>query len=180
MNLTNSSLLMKASAAVALTAAIAGTSYAAKVTSSDIKNGTIKSADIKDRAIDASKIAEDTITAAEIAGLDLSNTGLVVLSACDSGIGDLVGGQGVIGLRRGFTTAGVQALVTTLWAIPDGPTAALMDRLYAHYLAKEPVSAAVALHAAQRDQLAAQRAAGAVRHNEWAGFVVSGPPNLRY
>lgn len=73
-------------------------------------------------------------TALEIAGMDLQGTQLVVLSACDSGRGEVRRGQGVYGLRRAFFIAGAETLVTSLWKIDDQATAALMDRYYAGLL----------------------------------------------
>ncbi len=59
------------------------------------------------------------LTAYEIAGLDLSNTQLVILSACKSGLGEVKGKEGVYGLQRAFKLAGVDYLLATLWNVPD-------------------------------------------------------------
>lgn len=69
-------------------------------------------------------------TALEMAGMDLGGTQLVVLSACDTGRGEVRRGQGIYGFRRAFFIAGTETLVTSLWTISDQSTAQLMDRYY--------------------------------------------------
>jgi CHAT domain-containing protein len=75
--------------------------------------------------------AEDGIlTGEDVTGLDLLNTELVVLSACDTGLGEVHKGEGLFGLRRAFTTAGAMTLVMSLWKIPDLQTRELMTVFY--------------------------------------------------
>jgi CHAT domain-containing protein len=81
--------------------------------------------------------AEDgLLTAEDVAGLDLLHTELVVLSACDTGLGAIHLGEGVFGLRRAFIVAGAKTLVMSLWKVPDLATAFLMDRFYDNLLAR--------------------------------------------
>ena len=81
--------------------------------------------------------AEDGIlTAAEIETINFSNTELVVLSACNTGLGDIAGNEGVYGLQRAFKVAGSKYLIMSLWSVPDGATHKLMDAFYTNWLDK--------------------------------------------
>ncbi len=80
--------------------------------------------------------------AAEAAQLDLGETELVTLSACETGIGDLASGEGVIGLRRAFLAAGARHVLSTLWPISDDMTVELMRDFYERLGRGESVTAA--------------------------------------
>ena len=71
------------------------------------------------------------LTADEIGCLNLRGTRLVVLAACDTGMGEALAGEGVLGLRRGFIQAGTQNLLLTLWPVDDEATAGFMPEFYA-------------------------------------------------
>jgi CHAT domain-containing protein len=74
---------------------------------------------------------EDTVlTAEEVGSLDLRGTELVVLSACDTGLGRTAGGVGVMGLKRAFLAAGARTVVTSLWKVDDAVTSVLMQQFY--------------------------------------------------
>ena len=93
--------------------------------------------------------AEDgLLTAQGASGINLAATALVVASACQTALGDVQVGEGVLGLRRAFVLAGAQTLVMSLWSVPDVATAILMERLY-HNLLTEKMGRAKALEQAQ-------------------------------
>jgi CHAT domain-containing protein/tetratricopeptide (TPR) repeat protein len=117
--------------------------------------------------------AEDgLLTAEDVSGLDLLDTELVVLSACDTGLGEVHVGEGVFGLQRAFVLAGAKTLVMSLWEVSDEQTRELMEDFYRRILGadgKPPQSRADALREAQ---LAIK-----ARHLEpfhWGAFICQG------
>ena len=98
---------------------------------------------------------------------------LVVLSACQTGLGKEVRGEGLISLTRGFMYAGVPRVVVSLWSVSDQATAELMVRFYKGML-KEGLRPAAALRAAQVEMWKEQRWQSPYY---WAGFVIQGEWN---
>jgi CHAT domain-containing protein/Tfp pilus assembly protein PilF len=112
---------------------------------------------------------DGVLTALEVSGLDLWGTQLVVLSACETGIGDVANGEGVYGLRRALVLAGSRAQVMSLWSVDDAATRDLMLGLYRRLLKKEALSEA--LRGVQRKMLAGKKQ----NHPYyWAAFFPSG------
>lgn len=88
----------------------------------------------------ASSTADDgVLTAYEVANLDLSGLQLAVLSACETGLGDIQGSEGVFGLQRAFRMAGAKQVVVSLWSVPDGPTSVFMETFYRFLVKGKPI-----------------------------------------
>jgi CHAT domain-containing protein len=114
------------------------------------------------------------LTAQQIASLDLSGVDWAVLSACNTGNGELHDGEGVLGLERAFRVAGARSVVVTLWPVDDDVTRRFMHELYAQRLGRH-ASAADAVWNSAHMLLLERRAAGKSTHPwSWAGFVGSG------
>jgi CHAT domain-containing protein len=114
--------------------------------------------------------AEDgLLTAEDVTGMDLSQTDLVVLSACETGLGEVRTGEGVFGLRRAFVLAGARSLIMSLWKVPDEQTRELMVDFYDRVL--HSIGVAEALREAQL----AMRARYAECYY-WGAFICQGDP----
>lgn len=117
--------------------------------------------------------AEDGIlTAEDVTGLNLFGTELVVLSACETGLGVPRTGEGVFGLRRAFVQAGARTLVISLWRVHDKATMELMVEFYRRLLAAKGKGRAEALREAQL----------AIRNKYpapcfWGAFICQGDPS---
>jgi len=114
------------------------------------------------------------LSAEEVAGLDLQGVEWAVLSACDTGIGEVQEGEGVLGLRRAFQIAGARTVITSLWSVDDRATRRWMRSLYENRF-RNGLDTARAVRAATLDVLAERRLLGQSTHPfYWAGFVAAG------
>ncbi|MBU0489215.1 MAG: CHAT domain-containing protein, partial [Bacteroidetes bacterium] len=109
-------------------------------------------------------IEDGILTAYEAGQLDLSKTQLVVLSACETGLGTVKGSEGVYGLQRAFKAAGVKYILMTLWTIPDEQTAELMSLFYGKLASGETIRKSFAY---AQNEMKKKYAA-----YYWAGFVL--------
>jgi tetratricopeptide (TPR) repeat protein/CHAT domain-containing protein len=128
------------------------------------------------------------LTADEISFLPLGGAQLVVLSACETGLGEVAGGEGLLGIQRAFQVAGARTTIATLWKVNDQATRRIMEEFYRNYLDKEKqLSTLDALREAQlwalRNPDLVPRGADAppteANHSHlspefWAAFTLSG------
>ena len=130
---------------------------------------------------------DGVLTALEVAELDLAGVELVTLSACQTGLGQSAGGEGLLGLQRAFQVAGAHAVVAALWDVNDLKARALMTRFYENLWSKQ-MGKLEALREAQLAMLRGERARAVTLIEEgqpagrsdrvlpfyWAAFVLSG------
>ena len=111
------------------------------------------------------------LTADEVCSWDLRATRLVVLSACETGVGDIHHGEGVYGLRRAFAIAGARAMVMSAWVVADETAREFMKRFYTQLEKGAAVSSAL-----RHAQLSVKRTHPEPYH--WAAFVLIGEPAM--
>ena len=109
------------------------------------------------------------LSALELASIDLTGTKLAVLSACETGLGDLMNGEGVFGLRRALVIAGTEAQVVSLWQVDDEATRAMMVAYYTKLQAGGGRSEAM-----RATRLVMMRQPKTAHPFFWASFLVSG------
>lgn len=122
-------------------------------------------------ACDSAGIDDGILSAYEVSALDLTGTDLVVLSACETGVGKVERGEGVYGLRRAFQMAGARMLVSALWPVDDRRTAEMMAIFYT----ESDKSIPERMREMQLSQINKLRAQGLSDHPySWAGFIAIG------
>jgi CHAT domain-containing protein len=118
--------------------------------------------------------ANGILNAEEIAGLNLQGTEWAVLSACDTGLGQITAGEGVFGLRRALQIAGVRTIIMSLWSVEDRSTRDWMKALYEARLTKQ-LDTPQSVRAASIQVLEDRRKRGLTTHPfYWAAFVAAG------
>jgi CHAT domain-containing protein len=131
-----------------------------------LRSGLILAVDPKSE--DAQK-DDGVLTALEAASLDLDGTQLVVLSACETGLGEVRNGQGVFGLRYAFAVAGAETLVMSLWKVDDRATKKLMAGYYSRLFSGE--GRAESLRQIQLEMIKDKKRSHPFY---WSSFIVSG------
>jgi CHAT domain-containing protein/Tfp pilus assembly protein PilF len=118
-------------------------------------------------------VDDGILTAYEATGLNLQGTELVVLSACETGLGEVSAGEGVFGLRRALQVAGADSVLLSMWSVPDQETQELMTLFYKNWLAGKDKPTAL------RDAQLALRKTVTARYGKdspfyWGAFVLVG------
>lgn len=116
------------------------------------------------KAVENTTTEDGILTASEISNLDLSACQLVVLSACETGLGQVNGSEGVFGLQRAFKMAGLKNIIMSLWKVPDTQTAELFDIFYSECFAGKSIHEAF--------QTAQAKMKKKYSPYYWAGFVL--------
>jgi CHAT domain-containing protein len=106
------------------------------------------------------------LTALEVSQLNLKKTKLVVLSACETGLGTIEGSEGTFGLKRGFKLAGVEQMIVSLWSVPDKETMELMTLFYSDLT--KTLNPVLSFDKAQKEM----RSKYPQEPEKWAGFVL--------
>ena len=124
---------------------------------------------IFDEAYAADVMSDGILTARELSRLDLSNTSITVLSACETAAGQ-VSGDGVFGLQRGFKKAGVKSILMSLWKVDDEATCLLMTEFYRNWIG-EKMTKHDALEAAKQ-AVRSHKEKGWDDPKYWAAFIL--------
>ena len=128
-------------------------------------------ANLHGEGADSLKAEDGILTAEEVTGMNLAGTKWVVLSACESGLGEVKSGEGVYGLRRAFQMAGAGTIISALWPISDKTTSEMMSYLYDYQEKNLPL----AMQSLSKNKLQQLRKRHQPDHPYfWAPFVAIG------
>lgn len=117
------------------------------------------------------KKGDGVISGLELAGLNLHGTELVVLSACETGVGEIEEAEGISGLSKAFMKAGAKNIVMSLWSVDDKATSKLMEYFYQNI--KNGDDYTIALNKAKRTMIQSQKNSE-MHPYFWSGFIGSG------
>ena len=120
--------------------------------------------------------SDGIVTAEKILGLRLRGTDMVVLSACDTGLGEVRAGEGVYGLRRAFTQSGTRSLVMSMWSVPDKETKELMVEFYKNIQSGKMNRCQALRQAALKEMEIVKERYGHANPLYWGAFVFMGEP----
>lgn len=133
-------------------------------------------ANLLGKGADSADADDGILTALEVTGLNLRGTDLVMLSACETGLGRVEQGEGTYGLRRALHLAGARTVISSLWQIPDTETMKFMKRLYATHATSYPAL----LQQAAVSHIREARKRGRSDHPFfWGAFMASGEWRIR-
>jgi len=118
--------------------------------------------------------SDGILTADEVLSLPLRGTELVVLSACETGLGEVKKGEGVYGLRRVFTQAGARSLVMSMWSVPDRETQELMVEFYRNAVSGKMDRCQALRQAALKQKEVVRQRYGKDHPYYWGAFVFLG------
>jgi len=128
-------------------------------------------ANLHKEGIDTLKVEDGILTAEEVTAMELEGARWVILSACESGLGEVKSGEGVYGLRRAFQMAGAKTIISALWSVSDKSTAEMMSYLYDYKERNLPL----ALQALSQDKLKNLRRRNQPDHPYlWGPFIAVG------
>jgi CHAT domain-containing protein/tetratricopeptide (TPR) repeat protein len=125
-------------------------------------------------AAPAAGMDDGVLTAYEATQLNLQGTELVVLSACETGLGEQQNGEGVFGLRRGLQEAGAESILMSMWSVPDRETQELMTLFYANWLSGQDKHEALRQAQLKEREVVRQRYADKDLPFYWGAFVLVG------
>ncbi|MEW6266096.1 MAG: CHAT domain-containing protein [Thermodesulfobacteriota bacterium] len=124
----------------------------------------------------AGKGHDGILTAEKVLGLKLRGTELVVLSACETGLGETSGGEGVFGLRRAFAQVGVKSMVMSMWPVPDRETTELIVEFYQNLTGGRMDRGEALRRAALKEMKTVKERYGHGHPFFWGAFVFLGQP----
>ena len=120
--------------------------------------------------------SDGIVTAEKILGLKLRGTDMVVLSACETGVGEVQTGEGVFGLRRAFTQAGAKSLVMSMWSVPDRETKELMVEFYRNIQSGKMDRCQALRQATLKEMKIVKKRYGHTNPFYWGAFLFMGEP----